>query len=70
MKATLYDKDGDARLAAGRLYPKENEGQVESSDLTKLRTELEGYVESVVTFIEANKDKTALPLASKGGDAA
>jgi hypothetical protein len=69
IKATVYDKDGDARLADGRLYPKESEVQVESSDLTKLRTELEGYVESVTTFIEANRDKTNLKLAEPQGDA-
>jgi hypothetical protein len=63
MKGTLYDNDGNVRLGGGRLYPKESDVQVDSSDLTKLRTALEGYVELVTTFIEANQDKTALKLA-------
>jgi hypothetical protein len=70
MKGTLFDNDGNVRLGVGRLYPKESDLQVDSSDLTNLRTELEGYVELVTTFIEANRDKTALKLAeTTGGEA-
>ena len=68
-KGTIYNIEGNARLATGRLFPRASDNPSSSSDLTHLRTEIEGYVELVTTFIEANQDKTALELAEQSGAA-
>lgn len=67
MKGTMWDMDGNVRIAATRLYPRATDTpqQVESESLDRLKTALETYAEEVIKFIEVNKASTRLELALK-----
>ena len=63
LRGTLFNADGNTRLAIGMLYPKEKDRQYDTKPLDDLLVELHTYINGIVMFIEANRDKTRLELA-------
>jgi hypothetical protein len=60
MSGTMFDGDGNMKIAATSLYPKEKDQQVESKALHELARDLDAYVTRVIELIRKNRDKTNL----------
>ncbi len=57
-KATMFDGEGRTRIAAGRLYPSENEMEgAESEILHDLMSEIGTYGEEICAYIRENRNK-------------
>lgn len=62
LKMTIFDSEGNTRLASSRLYPTKKDTQVEGKNLRDLFDEIDDYILSAIGFIKNNRTKTKLDL--------
>ncbi len=60
MRATIFDADGNMRIAGVSLYPTEKDQQVESKVLHDLSKDMAIYIDRVIELIGSNQNKTRL----------
>lgn len=63
MRGTLFSHDGGkVRMFLNRIYPSDNDSQVESIPLDELMPILDRCLEKMLDFVVANKERTNLTL--------
>ena len=67
-RGTGFDGAGNIKIIHSKLYPKDNDKQIQTKHLNDLMTDITNYLNLVIQFIEINKSKTALKLNTKGID--
>ena len=60
LNATMFDNEGNVWMAGTSLYPKEKDQQVESKVLKQMMQDLDLYIDSVISLLRANINKTRL----------
>lgn len=64
VRGTMFGPDKETRMMLSNIYPKPEEKQVESKNIAELLKSTDNYIDEVLKFITANKDKTDLDLKS------
>lgn len=60
IRGVIWPESGQARVVYTKIYPKEGDTQTESRTVTELLDEIRAYVVEVVTFVQVNRERTAL----------
>lgn len=69
MQGTSWKGEGSPTIMMTRIFPRETDPQqAESEPLGDLRTAIDRYIQGVISFINANADKTRLKLEKAAGD--
>lgn len=61
-QGTTWAADGEARIVSSNLYPKENDEQIESRELSSLAAVLDEYLRALVGLIQENRARSRLKL--------
>jgi hypothetical protein len=60
LNATMFDNEGNVWMAGTSLYPEKKDQQVESKVLKQMMQDLDLYIDSVISLLRANINKTRL----------
>lgn len=60
-RASLVDAEGNGRMAAFRLFPKNGESQKDTEVVTVLLVDLDSYLQLLLRFMAANQNKAHCP---------